>query len=291
MIYRVAILGSVLLAGVGFTIPACAAGQFISVQTPESTKPADDIYRPRPGEAYTPATYCEWNRTGLPSEQQKICLDRDRNNPPKLYKAKPGEILVKLLPNCQIGGAASCNDDLYQPVWKEIEADNGEVTKIDMNSIKHLSGGTTDVTIYTGVPHTMFDQARLKMLWFDCQGHFMAFDGGMGQSPQLDAPPRSIAGRIAKIVCINQDAPNPAKHCAGSSSDACGPVKRAVNQSAPNPTEYCVGFSSEACERIKKVVETNVTPAFCKPGFGRVDSGLTPEQVRICSVMPPVGKN
>ena len=77
-----------------------------------------------------------------------------------------------------------------------------------MNSIQHLAGGTINVTVYTGAPHTMFDSTRLKMLWFDCQGHFRAFDGNFGQSEELDAPPRSVAGEIANIVCAgDQSAP------------------------------------------------------------------------------------
>jgi len=172
-----------------------------TTQSPGSVTPSDEIYRPHPGEAYAPAIYCEWNRTGLPLEQQKICRDRDIKNPPKLYKAKPGERLETLLPNCQASETKSCNDDFFQPVWKRIEADNGAVSRVDMNSIRHLPGGTTEVTVYTGAPHTMFDSTKLNMLWFDCRGSFRAFDGGMGQSPQLDAPPRSIAGEIAHIVC------------------------------------------------------------------------------------------
>jgi len=236
--------------------------RFDTAQASGPATPSDEIYRPHPGEAYAPAVYCGSNRTGLPPEQQKICLERDTKNPPELYKAKPGETLEKLVPNCQIGGAETCNDDFFQPVWKRIEADNGEVTRIDMNSIQHLADGTTDVTVYTGAPHTMFDSTRLKMLWFDCQGHFRAFDGSFGQSEELDTPPRSIAGEIANVVCINRGAPDSA--------------------------EYCAGFSPDACNRIKKVVETNVTPTYCKPGFGLVGSGLTLEQLRICYVMPPL---
>lgn len=281
MIYRMAILSTTLIAGVVFAIPAYVAGQLISTQRPESAKPADNIYRPRPGEAYAPATYCEWNRTGLPPEQQEICLDRDIKNPPKLYKAKPGETLETLLPNCRIGGAESCNDDFFQPVWRRIEADNGQVTRIDMNSIQHLGGGGTNVTVYTGAPHSMFDSTRLQMLWFDCQGHFRSFDGNMGQSDVLDAPPRSIAGGIANIVCAdNQRSDQRTTYKAMTALPA---------PSTPNPAEYCTGFSPDACNRIKKVVETNVTPSFCKSGFGLVGSGLTLEQLRICYVMPPLG--
>ena len=60
------------------------------------------------------------------------------------------------------------------------------------------------------------------------------------------------------------------------------------NQFDPVP-EYCVGFSLNACTRIKAVIESGVRPAYCVPGFGRVDSGLnlTPEQLRICYAQPP----
>lgn len=241
-------------------------GQPLSAQAPSAVAP-DEIYRPNPKEAYVPAIYCDWNRTGLPPAQQKICLDRDRANKPKLYQAKPGEILIKLLPDCQVGGAMSCNDDLFQPVWKTVEADNGAVTRIDMNSIQHLSGGTTNVTVYTGIPHTMFDSTKLKMLWFDCQGHLVEFDGAGGQSPQLDAPPRSVAGEIARIVCTT---PGPQDQ-----------QQARTTQNNANP-DYCSDFSADACARIKKGVETDVPPTFCKPGFGLVGSGLTPEQLRIC---------
>jgi hypothetical protein len=40
-----------------------------------------DAWQPRPGEAYyPPSTYCEWNRSGLPAKQQKVCSDLDQQN-------------------------------------------------------------------------------------------------------------------------------------------------------------------------------------------------------------------
>jgi len=230
---------------------------------------ADDMYRPKPGEAYDPATYCNWNRTGLPPSYQKICINRDKKNPPKLYQPKPGEILTTLLPSCQIGGAISCNDDLYQKVWRKIEADNGEVTKVDMNSIEHFNNGTADVVKYTYVPNTMFDPNSLVRLKFDCHGHYMNLDGG---SLLLDAPPRSVVGEVAAIACAGAKD----TRLEDSSKD---------DQRGRTPAEYCVGFSSDACDRIRKVVETKTRPAFCKPGFGLVGSGLTAEQLRICYVV------
>ncbi len=51
--------------------------------------------------------------------------------------------------------------------------------------------------------------------------------------------------------------------------------------------DYCVGFSSEACSRIKAVVKTNIRPSYCVAGYGLTDSGLNPEQIRICIATSP----
>jgi hypothetical protein len=174
-------------------------GLAIEVFSQEAVR-ADEIWHRGPNEAYDPSTYCNWNRTGLPPVQQRICLDQDRRNPPKLYQAKPGETLTKLIPACDSGGGVSCNSDVFQPVWKRLDAANGEATKIDMNSIEHLSTGAVNVVVYSYVPNTMFDPAKLTRLVFDCQGHFMRLGGA---SYPMDAPPHSVAGEIATIVCIN----------------------------------------------------------------------------------------
>jgi hypothetical protein len=137
----------------------------------------------------------------LPPAQLQICLDQDKANPPKIYKAKPGEILTSLLSGCKVGGAVSCNEDLFLPVWLTITADSGEATKIDMNSI--LGGGKSGaaVVVYTYVPGTSFDPTRMETLHFDCAGHVME----MNPWPPVvtDAPPNSVAGEIADIVCQN----------------------------------------------------------------------------------------
>lgn len=41
---------------------------------------ADELWRVRPNEVYSPDTYCNWNRTGLPREQQRICDARDKRD-------------------------------------------------------------------------------------------------------------------------------------------------------------------------------------------------------------------
>jgi hypothetical protein len=229
---------------------------------------ADDIWRRHPGEAYDPATYCRWNRTGLPPAQQKICLAYDRAHLPKNYRPKTGQVLTVLLPSCQPGGAISCNDDLYQKVWLRVEATNGAAFKIDMNSIAHLNNGGAEAVVYI-IEGTTFDPANLKHFIFDCRGHYMDSDN-MGAT--LYAPPRSVAGQIAALAC---EGAKDTRLEDASRDDTRGPT----------PEEYCSGFSPEACDRIKKVVESKKRPAYCRPGFALVGSGLTSEQLRICYVM------
>ena len=187
-----------------------------------TTTKADDLYRPRPGDAYGPATYCNWNRTGLPKRLQDLCIERDRRNPPKLYQAAPGETLTPLIPHCDERGSTSCNDDLFQPVWKRIDAENGLVVKIDMNSIERLNTGSVYVVIYSYIPNTRFDPTRLKKLVFDCQGEFSDTQLGVSAGMQM-APPRSLMGDISSIAC------NVAQRKAG-------PVAGATSIQSPNET-------------------------------------------------------
>lgn len=111
----------------------------------------------------------------------------------------PADDLTTLISHCDANSGLPCTEDLYQKVWRKIEADNGEVTKIDMRSIQRFNTGAVDVAIYTYVPNTLFDPSKLRRLTFDCAGHFMDSTGGF--SEQMDAPPQSIAGQIASIVC------------------------------------------------------------------------------------------
>ena len=220
---------------------------------------------------YGPLTYCQWNRTGLSVAQQKICLDMDQKNRPKVYLPKSGEIVTALIPNCSPNGGVSCNDDVFQKVWLQIEANTGEVTKVDMISIHHATNGSALLVAYTSVPNTMFDPNKLQQYIFDCRGHFQPVDNSSTQQPQ-DAPPRSVAGKMAAIAC------------AGASDTR---LKDAANenQHQPSSVDYCSGFTLDACERMKQVVDAKIPPDFCRPGFGRTDSGLTDEQQRVCYVM------
>jgi len=109
------------------------------------------------------------------------------------------EALSTLLSNCQIGGRVSCDDDIYQKVWIKIEASDGEVTKVDMHSISRSNLGSVEAITYTYVPNTRFDPSKLRRLLFDCEGHFM--DVTNSSSQEMDAPPRSVVGQVAALVC------------------------------------------------------------------------------------------
>lgn len=126
--------------------------------------------------------------------------------------AQPGATLVKVFPNCEFGPQriplGGSLGELCKPVWKKIEADNGEVTWIDMHSVSPTL--PREVYVYTSVPNTSIDPDALTLLFFDCQGHFRSWSSD-GPSALMDAPPRSVAGEIAEAVCVDQTEQGPAQ--------------------------------------------------------------------------------
>lgn len=81
--------------------------------------------------------------------------------------------------------------------WVSVEAENGAVTKVDMNSIQRGSGAAIIFTYADeGNPE---DAYKLQGYQFDCQGHYSLI--GLGSSPRLYAPPRSVAARISELAC------------------------------------------------------------------------------------------
>lgn len=153
--------------------------------------------------------------------------------------------------------------------WQRIEADNGAVYQIDLNSISHNSNGTADVVVYA-VEGPSYNPENMRRLWFDCQGRYRD-QTGPGIGPIQYAPPRSIAGRLSEIACR------------GAKDKRLQETTRL--QPKDTPDQYCAGFSREACARIAAAVEAKTKPSFCRPGFGLVGSGLSSEQLRICYVI------
>ncbi|SHM07154.1 hypothetical protein SAMN05444159_7594 [Bradyrhizobium lablabi] len=147
----------------------------------------------------------------------------------------------------------------HQWNWRSVEADNGAVYKIDLNSINHYSNGTADAFVYF-VEGAGYNPENLRVLWFDCRGHYRDQTGGLG--PVLYAPPRSAAGALADIACGTQRTP-------------------------PTP-DYCKGFSETDCARIRELVKARVSPVFCASDYPH--NRLSAEQELICVVRMVEGK-
>ncbi len=188
--------------------------------------------------------------------------------------ATGSEALSTLIPSCVQGGGIDCTNDIYRKVWRRLEAENGLVTKVNTASIQHFNTGAAEVLVYTYVPDTRYDPSKLRRLFFDCAGQFR--DQTEGFSPSMDAPPRSIAGRISAIACE------------GARDTRLEDADRNTG-AGTTPSEYCNDFSPEACGRIIAFIKSRTNPPYCKPGFAALGSteneGLSPEQIRICFLM------
>ncbi len=183
--------------------------------------------------------------------------------------------LTAILKPCVPGDIPSqhhmCSSDLYKPVWQTLTSTNGEETKIDVKSIELVSGGQAEVTIYTSPPGAYFDSSAVRTLVFDCHGRYVDLNVGIRSS--FDAPPESVAGMVADIVCA-------------SAKSVVPQSQSSIVDNTPKASDYCVGFSHAACRRIKRGVEAEDAPQYCVPGFAVVGNPvgdkLSDEQQRIC---------
>ena len=137
--------------------------------------------------------------------------------------------------------------------WERVKGADGSVIAVETNSIQHVVAGAT-VFIYVPENYDYYFPPNMKQLLFDCRGRFTE----LGTTTSHYAPPQSVIGIIGAMACA---------------------------EPKPKAADYCRDFTQEACERIKAVVEKGVRPAYCRPGFGRLDSGLSLEELRICYVM------
>lgn len=83
--------------------------------------------------------------------------------------------------------------------WQTIEADNGAVLAVDMGSVVHGANGGAYVVAYA-VEGELFDPNGMRAFNLDCAGHFTVMSPG-AISPLTYAPPRSVAGQVAALVC------------------------------------------------------------------------------------------
>ena len=189
-----------------------------------------------------------YNPTAFSSEQAKICAEENKKHPTP--------------PNH----------------WKTYEADNGLKFRVNMGTIRHTNLG---VSVWGGI-HGVDVVAQPFI--FDCHGHvIMPADGNGANGPVstgwILVPPRSVLGQVARDVCGNQDSlgglPCVNEMSGQRVTKVCG---------VPGEPPYCIGYSPAACKRIRQAVNSKVRPYYCKKQWQYTGSGLTEEQVRICSV-------
>lgn len=158
-------------------------------------------------------------------------------------------------------------------VWCTIEADNGSALSIDKGSIEK-SGNYGDpaadaiIRMQPSGPDTLGQLMTVRFICRKKVAQVLAADYGAGSvSP---APPRSILGIALEIAC--SVAPNITQY-----------PRHTVTQTDISNTCNINGLSGEACARVKTVA-SGPKPGYCKPGWGRIDSGLANEQRAICSL-------
>lgn len=82
--------------------------------------------------------------------------------------------------------------------WEKVESDTGAVFQVDLGLIQDFGAEATSV-VYKKEGKD-FDPMNLQRWFFSCKGHFSIMQQ-RGRSEMVYAPPRSVAGRISKIVC------------------------------------------------------------------------------------------
>jgi hypothetical protein len=91
--------------------------------------------------------------------------------------------------------------------WVRIEADNGAGYGIDLGSVGRLSNGV----VYTRMCQLDVDQHHciggatyaiyVKILWFDCRGHYADMThSSLGTRWEIAAP-NSVIGRASELTC------------------------------------------------------------------------------------------
>jgi hypothetical protein len=118
--------------------------------------------------------------------------DAERQDAERVLEAQRAEAVQQAEAGQQKRGAAQT----YKPQLSEkVEADNGAVYAVDLNSARHFSGGAL-----AGI----YDQGRggIAPMWFDCAGHMREFDI---HAPLTYAPPRSVGARLSAIACAEAD--------------------------------------------------------------------------------------
>ena len=85
---------------------------------------------------------------------------------------------------------------------RTIEADNGTVYSFDMNNLYRPETGG----VYAKVHDSSQDSSEYTIMEFDCAGHFLIMSYLGEMSEWMYAPTRSVAGKIAEMVCRKEPA-------------------------------------------------------------------------------------
>jgi hypothetical protein len=94
--------------------------------------------------------------------------------------------------------------------WQRIEADNGAASAIELNSVASWSTGEV-YAIICALDGDVCPLSGMRRVLFDCRGHYTPIDFG---GVSLQAPPRSVIGRLADIACTAKSR-NPASRNEG----------------------------------------------------------------------------
>lgn len=181
-----------------------------------------------------------------------------------------GFIAIAGFPDAEAQNAAKSTALAATENWRRIEADNGAVYAIDLNSVSHNTDGSA-LVVACVVDNNLCIPPNMTRLFFDCRGHYRDLD--RGPSAMLIAPPRSIVGRIAPLAC------------AGARDTRFVDDSDRPDLSGTTPAQYCQGFPPDSCARITGMIKGQIPAPACKLGYGLVGSGYTPEQQRACAVM------
>jgi hypothetical protein len=276
MDYRVAVLGTILTAAIGCTISAkaealpsqsgAAAAKSQNPPTAVTTGQTTAGLAPTARcDAFAPVFQSNYAWTHQPCSAA-ICNDPEYNST---------SFSLEQIAICKKAGMLR---QPQKPRWKTYEAANGEKFEVNMNAIRHMQLG---VMVWGGI-HGVDVVAQPFI--FDCHGHVIMPAGGNGANGPVSTgwilvPPRSVLGQVARDVCRNQSSLG-GRPCVNEMSGqrvtkACG---------VPGEPPYCIGYSPAACKRIRQAVNSKVRPYYCKKQWQYTGSGLTEEQVRICSV-------
>jgi hypothetical protein len=155
-----------------------------------------------------PPSYCKSGfalvGSGLSPEQLRICYvmtgnEMEKNKSPQEKAAEAAAQRQKDENRRRAALDAKVQD------WRRVEADNGAIIAIDMNSIQRsgpdVAGRRTADAIVCAVENNACELTNQDRWIFYCTSNQVAMNNGMGESVYV--PPLSVARRIMNIACEN----------------------------------------------------------------------------------------